>query len=191
MSLRSHVRGGQGHLARDLTLYTEAPIDEFRRAPAEVRIVIVHTGRRRPGITRGFRVAGSKSRTRCHAGRACEGGNRSAPPRQKPGHGGHQRTTRREGRRSGKAKGTKTGVKPADRVAVRVHHAVAGANHSFRVELVGQAEPWPKVLEVIVGRGRAVARPGAGTCKLQSSIEARYRIRQRRVEEAPSVVYLS
>src|SRR5665213_894028 len=177
MSLRSHVRGGQGHLARDLTLYTEAPIDEFRRAPAEVRIVIVHTGRRRPGITRGFRVAGSKSRTRCHAGRACEGGNRSAPPRQKPGHGGHQRTTRREGRRSGKAKGTKTGVKPADRVAVRVHHAVAGANHSFRVELVGQ--------------GRAVARPGAGTCKLQSSIEARYRIRQRRVEEAPSVVYLS
>ena len=50
-----------------------------------------------------------------------------------------------------------------DRIAVGVHHAIAGADDRLRIDLISEADAWSEVLVVVVDRGAAVAGVVAGT----------------------------
>ena len=76
----------------------------------------------------------------------------------------------------------------ANGVAVRVHDAIARADHCLWIDLIGKTDARSEVLEVVVDRSAAVAGVGSSARKLQRAVDAGNRVRQIGVEEAHVVV---
>src|SRR5262249_14502606 len=79
----------------------------------------------------------------------------------------------------------------ADSVAVRVHDAVAGADDSLGINLIGETDARPNVLVVVMDRRAAVAGVWSLTRKLQRSVNTGNRVRQCGDKEAHIVVHFA